>query len=225
MGCQNVDCDDRLHDSINHNSICDALKTCGIEHAYITRLGDCELACLANLRFADDMLLFATSMEQLQKMMCEFKQSTEKLGLKIHPGKTKILSKQSSSRGKDMEMNNIKVGILTKEESTKYLGQIVTFQQQIRAAWASFYKYTQELTSKSHRLRHRRRLFDMVIFATMNYASGTWTLSKENERMVQSTRRKMLRLIIQTKRKYKKKTQDKNEEKVKGVLKRKMRRW
>ena len=49
----------------------------------------------------------------------------------------------------------------------------------------------------------------------MNYASGTWTLSKEHERMIQSTQRKMLRLIIQIKRKYKKKTQDKNEENVK----------
>ena len=30
-------------------------------------LGDCELDCLTNLRFADDVLLFATTKEQLQK--------------------------------------------------------------------------------------------------------------------------------------------------------------
>ena len=50
----------------------------------------------------------------------------------------------------------------------------------------------------------------MVITPTMNYASGTWTLAKEHERMIQSTQRKMLRLITQTK-KDKKKAQDKNE--------------
>ena len=61
----------------------------------------------------------------------------------------------------------------------------------------------------------------MVITPTMNNASGTWTLSKEHERMIQSTQRKMLRLLIQTKRKYKKKTQDKNEKKVKGHVRRK----
>ena len=38
-------------------------------------LGDTESDCFANLRFADDVLLFST-LEQLQKMMCEFKQST-----------------------------------------------------------------------------------------------------------------------------------------------------
>ena len=114
-------------------------------------------------------------------MLCDFKHSIGKVGLKIQPGKTKIL--------------------VTKEESTKYLGQMVTFWQQetteiksrIRAAWATFHKYKQELTSQSHFLRHRLRLFDMVITPTMNYVSGTWTLSKEHERMVQSTRRKTLR--------------------------------
>ena len=60
-------------------------------------------------------------------------------------------------------------------------------------------------------------LFDMVITPTMNYASGTWTLSKEHERMIQSTQRKMLRLIIHTQVKYKTKTQGRNENKVMEV--------
>ena len=34
--------------------------------------------CFTNLRFTDDVLLFATSKERLQKMMYEFKESTEK---------------------------------------------------------------------------------------------------------------------------------------------------
>ena len=39
----------------------------------------------------------------------------------------------------------------------------------------------------------------MVVTPTLSYASGTWTLSREHERQ-----RKMLRLIVQTKRNYKK---------------------
>ena len=105
-----------------------------------------------------------------------------------------------------------KVEILTREESTKYLGQMITFQQQettetrncIRAAWATFHKYGQELTSRSYMLRHRLRLFDAVVSPTMNYASGTRTVTKKHERMIQSTQRKMLRRIIQTKIRYKK---------------------
>ena len=48
---------------------------------------------------------------------------------------------------------------------------------------------------------------------TLTYASGTWTRIQEHERMIRSTQRKMLRLIVQTKRKYKKKTQGSKEEK------------
>ena len=54
-----------------------------------------------------------------------------------------------------IEIDDIKVEILTREESTKYLGQMITFQQQettkIRnriRAWATFHKYRQELTSR-----------------------------------------------------------------------------
>ena len=53
-------------------------------------------------------------------------------------------------------------------------------------------------------LKYCLRLFDATVSPTLCYAAGTWTPSKEHERMIQSTQRKMLRLIIQTKRKYKK---------------------
>ena len=45
----------------------------------------------------------------------------------------------------------------------------------------------------------------MVITPTLTYASGTWTLPEEHEKQIRSTQRKMLRLIVQTKRKDKKK--------------------
>ena len=94
----------------------------------------------------------------------------------------------------------------------RYLGQMITFQQQetteiknrIRAAWTTFRKYMQELASKNYMLKHRLRLFDAAITPTICHASGTWTSTKEHERMIQSTQRKMLRLIIQTKRRYQK---------------------
>ena len=96
---------------------------------------------------------------------------------------------------------------------------MITFQQQetteirnrIRAAWATFHKYRQELTSRKYLLKHRLPLFDAVITPTMSYASGTWALTREHESMIQSTQRKMLRFIIQTKRRYKKIVERKDE--------------
>ena len=68
-------------------------------------LSDHEHDCLTNLRFADDVLLFACSEEQLQKMLCEFKKSTGKVGLRIHPEETQILSNQSTLKSDTKKRN------------------------------------------------------------------------------------------------------------------------
>ena len=146
-------------------------------------------------------------------MMCHSKKSTGCVGLKIHPDKTKILSNQGSNRRKEATLDNIKVEVLSVNPRAKYLGQTKTFEQQetteiksrTRGAWASHAKYRQELTSKSYLLRHRLHSFNMAINLILTYVSGTWTLSNEHEKMTRSTQLKMLRLIMQTKRKYKKK--------------------
>ena len=88
-------------------------------------LSDHDRDCLTNLRFADDVMLFATSKEQIRKMMCEFKKATEKVGLRIHPDKTKILSNQStinSDTKKHIEVDDMSIEILTRNESVKYFG-------------------------------------------------------------------------------------------------------
>ena len=185
------------------------------------RLSDNAEDCLTNLRFADDVLLFSTSLKKLRDMLCDFKTSTEEVGLGIHPDKTKILSNQDKVKEKEITVDNIQIEILKKSDSARYLGQKITFEDQeteeiknrLKAAWAAFHKYRQELTSKDYRLCHRLRLFNVVITPTMTYASGTWTLTQKHEKMIRKAQRKMLRLIIQTKRKYKKKARASNNKK------------
>ena len=80
------------------------------------------------------------------------------------------------------------IEILAKSENMKYLGQRISFHQQetleiksrIRAAWATFHKYRQELTSKKYMLKLRLRLFDATVSPTLCYAAGTWTPSREH---------------------------------------------
>ena len=72
-------------------------------------------------------------------------------------------------------------------------------QHRIRCAWSTFTKLRQELPSQSYRLQHRLHLFDAVVTPTITFGAGT------HEKMLRTTQRRMLRLIIQTKRNYKKK--------------------
>ena len=93
-------------------------------------MSDKKENCLTNLRFADDMLLFSASLNKLKDMLCAFKRSTEKVGLEIHPSKTKILSNQKTRRQKEVTVDNINFEVLQKGESARYLGQKVTFPEQ-----------------------------------------------------------------------------------------------
>ena len=78
------------------------------------RLSDKTEDCLTYLRFADDVLLFSTSLERLREMLCEFKSSTEAVGLGIHPDKTKILSNQDKVKVNEITVDNIKIEVLKK---------------------------------------------------------------------------------------------------------------
>ena len=115
--------------------------------------------------------------------MCEFKKATEKVGLRIHPDKTKILSNQSnmnSDTKRYIKIGEMSIEKLTRNESVKCLGQRISFYQQetikiksrTRAAWATFHKYRQELTSKNYMLKHRLRLFDATSFSHYLLRSG-----------------------------------------------------
>ena len=94
------------------------------------RLSDKTEDCLTNPRFADDVLLFSTLLGKLRDMLCDFKASTEAVGLGIHPDRPKILSNQDNVKAKEITVEDIKIETLRKSDSARYLGQKVTFEDQ-----------------------------------------------------------------------------------------------
>ena len=81
-------------------------------------LSDHDHDCLTNLRFADDVLLLVSSKEQIRKMLCELRKVTEKVGLRIHPDKTKIHSNQSiinPDTNKELEVEDMKIRNIVKK--------------------------------------------------------------------------------------------------------------
>ena len=118
----------------------------------------------------------------------------------------------TGTQKKHLEVDHVNIEILTRNDSVKFSNERISFYQldtteiksRIRAAWATFHKYRQELTSKNCMVKHRLRLFDATVSPTVCYAAGTWAPNKEHERMIQPTQRKMLRLIIQVKKEIQK---------------------
>ena len=92
-------------------------------------------------------------------------------------------------------------------------------QEQDQSSLGDLPQIQTRIDIKNYMLKRRLRLFDATVSLTLCYAAGTWTPNKEHERMIQSTQRKMLRLIIQTKRKYKKiEKQDIEPKEEKGIV-------
>jgi hypothetical protein len=147
-------------------------------------------------------------------MLQELKDAVRKVGLELHPGKTKILLNQFACEGtrpKNLDAGGSKVEVLAAAASTKYLGRLLNItspsalheteiSNRIAVAWRKFWANKRELCDKSFKLRHRLRFFDQVITPSLLYASGCWTLTVELKHKLRTCQRQMLRKILNTKR-------------------------
>ena len=81
---------------------------------------------LTNLRFADDVLLFAQSKADARKMLADLKKEASKYGLAVHLGKTKILTNCELTGGASVKVGEDDVAILPPDAAEKYLGRLVS---------------------------------------------------------------------------------------------------
>ena len=164
---------------------------------------------LTNLRFADDILLFATSRQHITNMLTDLSIEAGKLGLQLHPDKTKILHNEHSTTTRQRTpthatVNNMTVEILSPGDSTKYLGRKLSFstphktevESRISFAWRKWFLLKQELTGHRYSLTDRLRLFHGTVTPTILYGCEAWTLTAELENRLQRTQRQMLRMIL-----------------------------
>ena len=82
---------------------------------------------LLDLRFADDLLLVASSLHQAKGMLGDLMQKARQYGLQVHSGKTKLMwngfGRSTSARHIEIDAN--KFEILVGAASTDYLGRLL----------------------------------------------------------------------------------------------------
>ena len=78
---------------------------------------------VTNLRFADDIVLLASTRAQLKQMLQDLIDAAGCSGLEVHMGKTKVLSSVIHKRGQSMHLSAGTVEILPTTDSTDYLGR------------------------------------------------------------------------------------------------------
>lgn len=161
---------------------------------------------LTNLRFADDVILVAQQRSDIKKMLHDLDVVSSQYGLKIHLGKTKVLTWSALVCGAPYVcLGTDRVAILAEFESERYLGRKLSFAccmdtefaNRISAGWAAFHKHKAELCNKFYRIQDRARLFEAVVTPAVLYGSATWALTRGQEKKLTTVRRKMLRFVFQ----------------------------
>ena len=158
------------------------------------------------------MIIIAANANQVQMMISDLMEAAERRGLKIHPGKTKVLTNASavatSRVPKTITANGQTYSVLNYDESTKCLGRKVCysdpheveFSNRVATAWGAFTKHKRELTDRRHRLHDRLKLFEAVVSSTLLYGCESWTLKVDQQRRLQVLQRKMLRMVLNVRR-------------------------
>ena len=160
---------------------------------------------LTNLRFADDVLVFASTPSDISKMILDLSKEASKFGLKMHMGKTVVLTNRSEEDcPASVKCGGVAVKVAGADDSERYLGRKLSitefheieFKNRLASAWSAFFKFKACLCCRKVPLNYRMKLFECCVTPCALYSCGTWALSAEMVRKLRSTRRKMIRWIV-----------------------------
>ena len=159
-----------------------------------------------NIRFADDVLLYARSLEDAKTMLSLLIEEFQAVGLQLNAAKTKILS----SRDVGAPPGTCKIEwiagrcfhVLSPDESHAYLGRAlnlsknratIAVKRRISAAWHQFQKKRQILMSQHVGAGHRIKLFNSTVLPVLLYGLASLALKPQHHAMLRGARTKMLR--------------------------------
>ena len=153
---------------------------------------------LRYLAFADDIVLMTNDPRSIESMLQKLNNEADKVGLKIHTGKTQWMTNQKTNQ--TIKLNN---NIISQVEEYKYLGQIITptgdlqkeINNRIKSSWGAFKKIESVLTSENISKTTKSNLFNSNVLPSLTYASETWNTTLKSEKKLVTTQRAMERRI------------------------------
>ena len=164
---------------------------------------------LTNTRYADDVLLYAKSLEELQRMTELLIIELRKVGLHLNADKTKILHSSIHTPGADrdyVDINGEFVQVLHEVHHHRYLGRHISlsaenrtqveFQHRQQRAWASFHKHKKVLLERHVSLTKRLHLFDICVAPSVLFALIAFPFTRRQLDILDALQRKMLRRIV-----------------------------
>ena len=160
---------------------------------------------LTNIRYADDTVLIAASVEQLQELVTAVNAASEEKGLKINREKTECMVVTKRSESLDCPIR-IQQELVKKVDQFTYLGSVMTadarctteIRRRIGIAKTAFRRMSSMLTNRRISIETRKRAIKTYVWSTLLYGCEAWTVSVEMERKLEAMEmwcwRRMLRV-------------------------------
>nr|XP_034832243.1 uncharacterized protein LOC117989050 [Maniola hyperantus] len=153
---------------------------------------------LSHLRFADDIIIFSPTKDNLERMLNELDVESRKVGLIMNAQKTKAMT-----NGTKVPIN-IKNNTIEYVEEYIYLGQIISIkdlatkeiERRIGNAWKQFWSFKEILKNKEVKMTIKRKLFNTCILPVLTYGCQTWSLTKAQKKKLESCQNAMNRSMM-----------------------------
>ena len=143
---------------------------------------------LTNMRYADDLMLYARSLPALVEMIDTLSFELQQVWLQLNAAKSKIFTTKPLDHPMYAEMSQDLVHVLQGDSSHKYLGRHipgnlkqcgrVELHHRMTSAWAKFNTHPTLLTNKHASLKLRLKLFNAVVTPAMVFTLQTLALTK-----------------------------------------------
>ena len=164
------------------------------------------MKALLDLRFADDLLVFATSRDDTIRLLEELVTSLGQVGLKLNTSKTKILTTQAQPGSSLETSGGVTVEVLDSRCAHKWLGCMLQaapggnpsadLQHHLQAASRAFHANHSSLTNHQVSVKDRLTFFHAVVTPVACFAAGHRKIFKQELAALDVAHRKLLRRVV-----------------------------
>lgn len=153
---------------------------------------------LSHLRFADDLVILATTKDELEQMLNDLDTESRKIGLTMNTSKTKALT---NSIEEPIVVNN---HLIEYVQEYTYLGQIIShkdlttieIETRIGNAWKRYWSFKELMKNKETNIYIKRKLFNTCVLPVLTYGCQTWALTKAHLKKLEVCQRSMERSML-----------------------------
>jgi len=155
---------------------------------------------LSHVIFADDVILFAKSPDELTSMLTDIHNTSKPADFNMNLGKTKVKFNEHAKKC----TINVDGETIKKVDTYVYLGKTVTkdfdripeIRKRNTFGWAAFGKVDNIRRSRKESMKIKRKMHDECILPVMTHGCETWALNNAMMDKLAVAQRKMERIML-----------------------------